>query len=197
MRFKHPIVIEGKMNFDDMDDLVCRLRQGCQDTRDEVIEGFVPLALSLVKQFIAEYPFMAHERDDLCSDAFLKVVLAVDQVMRAEAPATDNIVGYVSVAVTHGLMRYAHKNRTDSVGEVPPSWGRLASLLRVYEQDHSDEILEEVLSVCQTERQRAIVRLRCDGYTDEMIATYLDLGRSTVTEERQAIEERYNDAQST
>jgi len=191
MAFKHPIMIEEKMDFDDMDDMICLLRQGCATTRGKVIEGFIPLSLSLVKQYVGLHPHLRHDWDDLCSEAFVRIVQAVDRIMAMGVPDTDNPVGYVSTAIQSGLHTFATKkaaNFTMSLG---------ASDVITYDMDTSSELLETILSHCQTERQKMIVHLRMLGHTDAEIAERLNVDRTLIVKERASIEKRYQDAQST
>lgn len=60
-----------------------------------------------------------------------------------------------------------------------------------FEQDGATDLLETILTCCESDEEREIVRLRIYGYTDEEIGEQLGISRQTVGRRRERIEERF------
>lgn len=85
------------------------------------------------------------------------------------------------------------KVQLDSLGpERRVSRSDAREVIRATVADSQDsDVLELILACCETDEERAIVRLRIDGHTDEEIGEQLGVSRQTVNRRRQAIEERF------
>jgi len=189
---KHPIVNETYMNFDDLDALTRKLRQGCDETRNFMIEGFTPIVFKTVRWFLDEHPFLAHEYDDLISIGFVTVVEVIDHLKVTDPPENENVLAYVSTSITNRLL--------DLVKRKKPTFVSIKSAMNVPYEDPEpiiDEAMDEVFKVCNSDRQRTIVRMRAAGYTLQEIGNELGINKVSVGQHLRAIEERYDYAQQT
>lgn len=146
-----------------------------------------------VSRFLRTNPRFAYLADDLRSEAALALVEAGDG--RRE-PA------YLRAAVRNAVSDYAAEQRgaasARTLGrrdDVPQERQLPADYIQADEkaeaQQAAADLLEEILEVCQDERERQIIAMRAGGHADAEIAASLNVSRSLVQASRKTIEERF------
>jgi len=157
---------------------------GDAKARDALITLHIDLVRRLAEKFSTKYKC---DSDDLEDAAQLALVKAVDQLLRRRP---DTITGYLSKSIKNAILRelqgkwkYARRHTTlDRVDEEP--W---------YLDDSVEarETLEEILVVCESTRDRWIVKLRAEGCSLSEIGAAIGIGTSTVDYRLTRIEQAY------
>ncbi len=178
---------------ENMDQLAEKVRQGCGRTRDEMIEGYIPLVKSKVTKWLNLYPSLENARDDMLSEGYLAVVKAVNSIATTHI---DNVTAYVSVAIVHHIGDFLDKNYIIRVpwssDEDPPNVEPIFEpSVKIAEPGAVLEIMDMIEAACLTDEDRAIVDLLSRGYTEREISAQLDIPQSTVNILRYEIHERY------
>ena len=98
-----------------------RVMAGDDKAREEMIEGNMPLVIAKVDAYIGCHPQVAYLRDDLHSAGFLALVKAVNTMAEHDQPSNVNPTGYISVAITHEIIRVIEKESAMGLTSIPES----------------------------------------------------------------------------
>lgn len=160
--------------------------------------SFIPLLGSIVHSY--GLPYAAEE---LMSAGLNGIVDALDRI-RANGLGHDNLGGYVveyihqyirreveelSTIRVPGGTRRAQKHRNKSIRPLLKGH-RLTDEGQTSDQSSIIELRDLIQSVCLTDTDKEIVKLRFAGYTDAEIAESLKINRATITLARQALRDR-------
>ena len=186
-----------------------RVMAGDEKAREEMIESNMPLVISKVESFIRRYPQLEYLRDDLHSAGFLGLVKAVNKMAEHEEPLKVNPTGYISVAITNEFVKLATKEAVhsgieladapeidmDLVDDVPEVSHSIPESVVDTKQSAAIELFElrDLLqSCCESDKERALIRMREEGRSDREIAETLNMPRPSVQRLRKELEERFN-----
>jgi DNA-directed RNA polymerase specialized sigma subunit len=185
-----------------------RVMAGDDKAREEMIEGNMPLVIAKVDAYIGCHPQVAYLRDDLHSAGFLALVKAVNTMAEHDQPSNVNPTGYISVAITHEITRVIEKESAMGLTSIPESEEGPVSDHDVPQVGHdipdstSDvnesavqglfEMRDVLQSCCESDKERTLLRMREEGYSDREIAETLDLPHITTFRLRKELEERFN-----
>jgi len=186
-----------------------RVMAGDEKAREEMIESNMPLVISKVESFVRRYPQLEYLRDDLHSAGFLGLVKAVNKMAEHEEPSKVNPTGYISVAITNELVKLATKEAVhsgieladapeidmDLVDDVPEVSHSIPESVVDTKQSAAIELFElrDLLqSCCESDKERALIRMREEGRSDREIAETLNMPRPSVQRLRKELEERFN-----
>jgi len=183
-----------------MEELASQLRLGCTETRNKMIEGYMPLVHGKVNKWLQIYPGLKYMSDDMVSEGYLAVVEAIDAIAKSDKPVSSNVTAYVSVAVVNAIGDFLDSN---DIIRVPRSSDDPAPAIEPLSfENHAPgsghacqhahmEFWELIDKSCFTDEERAIVDLLSRGYNEREIAQQLDMSRSTVNMLRMEIHERF------
>lgn len=191
--FQHPLWDEAgePLNEPIAQKLAVLVRLGDQDCFDEMVKGYMRLALSIVGKYLR---LLKSKRfiDDLVSAAMEGVVLAINDVK--ENQPVENYAAHVATHV-HGEL--GHLLRTMNSNQVKFESGMLLDYDRLILEMRDDENYARVEGIIEdnieNELEAQVVKLRKEGYTDEEIADQLEVSRSTVQVIRQDLYDRVRD----
>jgi len=186
-----------------------RVMAGDEKAREEMIESNMPLVISKVESFVRRYPQLEYLRDDLHSAGFLGLVKAVNKMAEHEEPSKVNPTGYISVAITNEFVKLATKEAVhsgieladapeidmDLVDDVPEVSHSIPESVVDTKQSAAIELFElrDLLqSCCESDKERALIRMREEGRSDREIAETLNMPRPSVQRLRKELEERFN-----
>ena len=201
---KIPKALDREQN----EQLYARVMAGDDKAREEMIEGNMPLVIVKVDVYIGCYPQTGYLRDDLHSAGFVGLVQAVNTMAEHEQPSNVNPTGYISVAITHEIARVAEKESAMGLTSIPEPEDRPSGDDDVPEVGHDipDSLIDanesavqglfdlrEMLdSCCENEKERALLRMRKEGYSDRETAEALSMSRTAVQRLRKELEDRFN-----
>ena len=173
--------------------LATLVSRGGKAARDEMIESNMAIVAGKVNDYLICFPHLAYLKDDLIGDGNLALVDAADRIMRGEV-ADKNLMGYlrvaVAIAIGHSIDaelyssdRSARRHRQN--GEDPHPFHKVPNSDHVLSELGHDprpetELLNLIVSQCETDEERAIVDLRMKGYKDDEIARQLDIPKTTI-----------------
>jgi len=181
-----------------------RVMAGDEQAREEMIEYNVPLVIFKVDSYIACYPEIAYLRDDLHSEGFVGLVQAVNRMVEHKAPPKVNPTGYISIAITHEIARFAEKESamgitsipdTENGPDVPKVVHDVPESVVDTRQSAASELLElrDLLeSCCESDDERTLIRMREEGYSDRDIAKALNMPHTAAYTLRKELEQRFN-----
>ena len=188
--------------------LYARVMAGDGKAREEMIEGNMPLVIAKVDAYVGCHPQVAYLRDDLHSAGFLALVKAVNTMAEHDQPSNVNPTGYISVAITHEITRVTEKESAMGLTNIPESVDGPVSNHDVPEVEHDIpdsttdvnesavqglfELRDVLQSCCESNKERTLLRMREEGYSDREIAEALDLPHITTFRLRKELEERFN-----
>ena len=84
------------------------LMNGEEGARDELIQSNMPLASHLVKSVISRAPGLEYIRDDLFSEAFLGLTIAVDKMSQGAKHPNPNPSAYMKQWIKKQLDKCIH-----------------------------------------------------------------------------------------
>lgn len=185
-------------NKENMDALAEQLRLGCERTRTKMIEGYIRLVHSKVNKWLQLYPTLEYLEEEMVSEGYLAVVMAVDTIKRRGTPDNSNVTAYISVAIVNAIGKYLDENST--LIRVPKCSDEDSPVIeQIFDrpQPSSDpsasiELADMLAAACSTQEDRAIVDLLSKGYTEREVSAQLDIPQSTVNILRYEIHERYS-----
>lgn len=173
----------------------------------EMIEGNMSLVISKVDAYIGSFPFISHLRDDLISEGFVGLTIAVNRMATTEVPENPNPTGYMSHWISHsigavvdsesgvaGSVRTKQRHRKNGVQlpvqisehEVIP-----AATDSVVDPMSMTDLRDMIDSCCETEQDRTIVRMREERYTDPEISKAIDSPLTTTYMRRRELYARF------
>jgi len=186
-----------------------RVMAGDDKAREEMIEGNMPLVIAKVDAYIGCHPQFAYLRDDLHSAGFLALVKAVNTMAEHDQPSNVNPTGYISVAITHEITRVVEKESAMGLTSIPGSEEGPVSDCDVPQVGHDIpdstadvnesamqglfELRDVLESCCESDKERTLLRMREEGYSDREIAETLGLPHITTFRLRKELEERFNE----
>ena len=184
-------------NKENMDALAEQLRLGCRETRERMIEGYMPLVHSKVNKWLAIYPGLEYLEEDMVSEGYFAVVKSINNIETGEEPLRSNVTAYVSTAIIHTIGDFLDNVATIRVPRradaTPPV---IEQIIERPVQDADPvamlEVLDMLEAACTTDTDRSIVDLLSRGYTEREVSSQLDIPQSTVNILRHEIHERYS-----
>ncbi len=186
------------------DELYPLVAAGDKDAIRKMIEANMSLAISKVDSYIGTYPHVSYLREDMEGEGFLGVTMAVNKMAEAGPIENPNPTGYISYwimerigyvvdrEITSGLTdRGIRKKRAKQ--QTVAHQVAMPPVLDILMDDPTKliELREQILSCCETEQDRTIVRMRESRYTDKEIAAALDAPVTTTYMLRRAIYARF------
>ena len=141
------------------------------------------------------------KNEDEASEAKLAIMRILDSVETHPNPK-----GYIISTIKFAIHRLRTK---DALIPIPPWYWRyqkdhgndvLVPICPVAEadrpvEDKSDLMMEEIYSYCKDEKDKAIIKMRKDGYTDYEIADILGIPRITITYRRNKIKKAFENGE--
>ncbi len=204
---------EGRLAY-----LTSRIRNGdiTPNEREELGRSFIRLALKVASSYAARKPSKA---DDYSSAALFGIAYALDKAQ--EKLIDDNITGWVIVNIRRFIRRFYetdHMVRTPSTTyhrakaegrqlnsqsvfvvdnrELNAGEGTKTSVLyqrvRVRPSGSIFELKEMLQLSARDDRDRNILKLRSEGYTDAEIAERMEISTTYVQRKRTEIESRFD-----
>ena len=174
--------------------LLKRVREGDSEAVEKMILGHVRLAFSIVNRYVNSFPYFV---DDLKSAAMMGIVIAVNKIAENSMAAHDNVTGYIVINVNYAIRREIQNSfviRTPR-GKKVVSMTDLTqcNLVKRHSQPSSQlyEIWDAVDSLTEDQLEKQILELRSEGHTDNKVADFLGLSRSSVTRIRKNLFEKY------
>ncbi len=204
------------------DELYPLVVAGNAKARTRMIESNMSLVIAKVDSYIGCYPEAAHLRDDLISEGFLGLTTAVNRMADQDTKENANATGYISYWIMHSIgtvldqesgvgaslrtKQRAFSQDSDlnaQIQEARPAKDIIADPMSLV------DLRDEIESCCETDIDRAIVRMRerayhsegdpdignspCEypGMVDKEIAKALDLPVTTTYMLRRAIYARF------
>ncbi len=187
------------LNFEILDDeeklkLLKRVRVGNSEAIEKMILGHIRLAFSIVSRYVNSFPYFV---DDLKSAAIMGVVIAVNKIAKNSMDSHDNVTGYIVINVNYVIRREIQNNlaiqspRNKKVLLVTSgvSWNVRTRHSQLSSQLY--EIWDSVDSLTEDQLEKQILELRSEGHTDNEVAEFLGLSRSSVTRIRKNLFEKY------
>lgn len=189
-----------KLQEDKLKILTEKLAAGDLSVVREIVLGHARLAIRIAGQ----YCFRPSQEQDLVSVALLALVDGCLTV--AEGKGVDNITGYLISLVHSRCNRFACEDRTVRVPRsslikaskegrllVLPRFESSIALATKRSKDRSTaELREFIFSCCVDDRERNIVRLRIEHYTNIEIGELLQITAVRVGQILADIEKRYD-----
>ncbi len=174
--------------------LLKRVREGNSEAIEKMILGHIRLAFSIVSRYTDSFPYLV---DDLKSAAMMGIIIAVNKIAKNSMAAHDNVTGYIVVNVNYAIRREIQNNlaiqspRDKEVLRVTNS--TLYNVGTRHSQLSSQlyEIWDSVDSLTEDQLEKQILELRSEGHTDNEVAEFLGLSRSSVTRIRKNLFEKY------
>lgn len=161
------------------------------------VERFLPLCQQTVDRYLSRFPRFDYLRDDLCGEAQLALVQTLEGDFEYQ-----NLEAFLRFRLMNVVSDYAERQ----VSLVPPQTRRsrrqrgappikapqlVREITEPVVENESNELMEEILTCCETEQERQIVGLRSENRTDEEIATILGMSKTCVFMVRKGIAERF------
>ena len=190
-----------------------RVMAGDEAAREEMIEANMPLVIAKVNSYIRRYPQLEHLRDDLHGAGFVGLVQAVNKMAEHKEPSNVNPTGYISVAITHEFVKLAKKEAVhsgieladtpeidmdateDTTVDAPNVSHSIPESVIDVNQSESLELLELrdlIESCCESEKERTLIRMRAQRYSDREIAEVIGLTHTATYKLRKELEQRFN-----
>ena len=169
----------------------CRkVTQEGKEAAERLIEGNMAYVVSKVESFLDEYTDYEYLRDDLISEGFLTLAKVADNLRKSEAVDEEefNPQAMISVSLRNAFLNMIRVERETAMTDA------LESTL-TYDDSAAIDLKLDILACCENDRDREIVRLRCDGLNDSRIGERLGLHRTQVCRRRQALHERFQATQ--
>lgn len=199
MYYEHPLRIndleEIEYDRDSVINMLERIREGSL-SRDVLIEGHLPLAMSKVHMALETWPSLMYLADDMASEAFLAVVESVDKMIVTEVEEPYP-TAYIGTSIVNRLLRLIKEEGTIRIPRTSDAKVRVvgeATESQLMTNGETTFELDNLLGfLCQDDMDREIIRLRKKGFTDREIAVQLKRSRSWVSKRRKALYQRYRD----
>jgi DNA-directed RNA polymerase specialized sigma24 family protein len=168
---------------------------GDEAARTRMIEDNMRLVAYKVEQFLVTRPQFEYLKDDLISEGFVGLTEGVNWIR--DRGAGKNPTGLLSECIHKQLLSAVegadvirpprrgkggesrHLTRSKNVGSVAYN--------PVPQQDAYDTILE----CCENDVERAVVKLRAEGYSDAEIGASLGLAPQRISEVRKNLKEKF------
>jgi hypothetical protein len=191
---------------DQVPTIMARLRAQDEQAREIAYLGHVRLALSIVGRYIA---VMKSDRlaDEMVSAAMEAVATGLAKIMAGEMEH-DNLTGYLTakihsyvsdvierqptVSIPRRTVRHQIANDKEARKLSRVDFNSPAVLRAVTRREETDFEINEILDrAIQNDLDRQVIDLRRDGWTDEKIAEFLELSKTSVFVIRKGVETRF------
>jgi hypothetical protein len=198
----------------------CILASESVDTRDSFITSNMRLVAAATMKFIKRHPRSRYLMDDMFANGLYKFTVGVDTLIkrgrqdseefwstigRDDGDGNFHVMTYLYITAYRGVQDMYERDAIKAIS--PAARERFTPESRdkpITKIDVSDfmlegsfmdggwalQVLDEILNVCKTDLQRAIINLRITK-TDEEIAQLLGIAESKVARIRQQIDTRY------
>lgn len=156
---------------------------------NSMIEANIPLVLLKVTTYIGLNPVTNYLADDLVSEGVLALVAAVNSLANLDTPEANenNPNGYIGNRIIWGIARLAENEDKQKVTE---DYNLRAKL--EFDPSIMIDMLDFIMSACQTPEDITIIEMRMTGSTDEEVAARLDISRTAVRVQRHELMQRYD-----
>lgn len=191
------------------DELYPLVVAGDEAARERMIEVNMPLVTNKVDTFLAVFPHLEYLRDDLMSEGFIGLCIAVNKMAEGGPRQNANPTGFMSYKIHYQLgdladkeagtgahpntlraLRKAGKAAAQQVEAdpdiLPPATGD-----ETIDPMAMTDLIDEIESCCEDENELEIVRLRAKGYVDQEIADQLHIPLTTTYMLRRGIYARF------
>ncbi len=169
--------------------LVARIMAGDKRAREEMIGGNTALVMTLVDNYVRQYPHLAYLRDDMTSAGFVGLVRAVGQLPEEYDPELGEPGGYIVPAVTReilqmieaeNMIRIPHTTQYENTanGKRIKPLTPCTATLETFTCDSEEALFEMrdlIQSCCRCPEERVFVEMREAGYSVKEIAEALKL----------------------
>jgi RNA polymerase sigma factor (sigma-70 family) len=192
------------------DRLYPRVLAGEADAKEQMIVNNLPLAISVVDEFLTKHAGFRHLRDDLIAEAFLAVVNAVQTMSPYQGENSPNPTSYLFKSVYRQLTRcldetplinparhrMKHARRTRTAANIPNVASRIdinkTTLGGSAESPGVFELRDLISSCCLSPDDQTIVAMRENGSSFQEIAQAIGLSRNTTHRMYAAIRDRFD-----
>lgn len=201
----------SKASREENDRLYPLVAAGDQKAAKRMIELNMSLAIDKVDTFIGCYPSAAHLRDDLVSEGFLGLTIAVRKMAEEGPKEKPNATGYLSYWIhasigalldneeSNGNSAWVKNQRElDGINEFIPTQVPMPENFNPTHksQDTVDpmavpDLWDSIYAACETEEDKVIVNMRAAGHTDSEIAQTLGISHTSAYMLRRDIYARF------
>lgn len=183
---------------------------GDLQARNDMIQGNMALVTVKVDAYLRTHPNMGFYRDDMTGAGLLALAEAVDSFMGN--PSDDpNPTGYIYYTINRAIAEIADEEAAVSIPsrrqrelraadiefKLPRQLSESATTHVFAELEYSngesqvDELQEFIESLCETDEDLTIVRMRARGSTNAEIAATIGLVEGSVQRRRERIYEKF------
>jgi hypothetical protein len=173
-------------------ELFVQIAEGAR-TREEAhkrfVEGNMAYVVFKANAWLEVHPAFEYLRDDLIGEGFLVLTRIANRVAKIGIREENfNVQGMISTSLQRAFTRLAH--REGPMIPLSPSIERD----HIYETPEATDVMSDILSCCDNEREERIVTLRSQGLTDDQIAPMVGYRQgATVWSVRKQIQQRYEE----
>jgi len=170
----------------------------------------MPLVTVKVNRYLDQFPHLSHLTDDLLSQGNAGLVAAVNRMVGRSADKKKNPTGFMSLYIHHYVRNllytecavkvprtsYFRKKHKGQEIKVPVKEGSLTVDDVFQKEAQADpramvDFMDELLGACDDEKDRQLIQMRIENYSDYAIAEILGVPKSTVFDMRKAILSRF------
>ncbi len=201
--------IQESATLEDNDALYQSILCGKSGIRQKMIEINMPLVFAKVDDFLARTaPYYDHLRWDLISAGFVGLIEAVDSFYNTKRHV-DRPVGLIGAAITNSVIdcacdeatirvprRTSRRWRQQGCNKKAPNTVPMTyiSLSTESEELQLVDAWDALNSICRTDDERTVLRLRHAGYSYPEISATQGVSKPTVCRILQRLNRRYADA---
>jgi RNA polymerase sigma factor (sigma-70 family) len=159
--------------------------------REDFIHEHMRLVAKLVSHYLRRHQHLGHLKEDIRSAATIGLVKATDRLLVREKP--KSISGFIMRAMQKTVQDWIDKEQTIYVPTrtktrskkqnkpiITPKVERLA-IEPTVDMDAAHETLCDLLTLCESDVERRIVRLKADGNSSRSVSKQLKISRETIT----------------
>lgn len=182
--------------------LATKVATGSMDARNEMIERNIPLVVTKVDSYLKKNHQYKHLHDDLVSAGIEGLINAIDRIV--SLGSQFDIAGttsYLNSSIRNELASFAIEfsnsvsasDRTVCRGQDIPSQVDTFETMSESIADYRStiDLQDEIDICCLSDADRAIIKMRVEGYTDQEIAERLNESHSVIYHKRRAIYKRF------
>jgi RNA polymerase sigma factor (sigma-70 family) len=164
--------------------LVQVMLAGDASARDKLITGNMPMVITIVDNFIKSNTYCEHLRDDLTSEGFLALTVAVDAIQRGKLREAVTATKYLSTSVKNAIRKLSVKAKKEHSREQTSDADLSMRTMAPSETVEEIDIKLSIEGLCDKQEQE-LVRLRKERYTfaeiEEMTGIYPKRARKILT----------------
>lgn len=173
----------------DIEQLVDNIQKGNEDSRQQLINGYIRLVYAITSKFGRYYP---QYQEELKAVAESNLVDKLEKIKKGKIRLVNyNIGAYINSSTVHALRNFITKQAKLALLE-HDLWEELKdSLDLTFSPAVYNLYLNDILtSSTFTEIEKQIVKLKIEGYTDSEIATTCSVSQPHITTIKNGLKEK-------